>query len=518
MHSLNNNRYFYPIVILAITTLGLLLRLKFLGNMGSYWFDEMASLVTARLNYPKILEYFILENNPPLSFIYLHYWIKLFGEGESITRLSSVVFGTLSIPMTYLVGKEILSRKAGLIASLFMTLSFYQIYHSVELRMYSMFLFFSLVSIYFYLKAITISNSNNKFWLFYTLFSTLLIYTHIFGWLIILFQNLFFILFIKQFKQFKTKLFTINIALVIIFFPWFIPKIASLSQQPIINGWYFSNFIPPASFFEIFQDLTINTNNNVIFDFLIQITLIILTISFFIPIINQIKTNKFNDNKKVFIILWIIIPLLTVPLIGFKNINLAYYISIGPALYLIIAEGTVNIINVFKKDLLITAIISLLLFSSSLQNIIDNYKIYYWDEVASYVNKKTEFGDKIIISGFMDIIEFKQYYLGKTPYEGFSLIDNKNGGEIEKMILKYNWNSSLHNNIDNQKFNSKMENITKNNKRIILIDSIPDFYDPENKIINWFPQNNWRLLEIKNFRYKYATPIKPRMLIWEKIK
>jgi len=46
-------------------------------------------------------QYLEWENNPPAHYIFLHFWVKMFGEAEQAVRLSSVLFSIFGIIAIY---------------------------------------------------------------------------------------------------------------------------------------------------------------------------------------------------------------------------------------------------------------------------------------------------------------------------------------------------------------------------------------------------------------------------------
>jgi len=149
------------IVLALILLFGLGLRLVDLGGE-SLWLDEGGSVYKSGVS-PKI--FFRGEQpfvSPPLYYILLRGWINIFGDSETAVRLPSVIFGTLSILLIYLAGKEIFNRKTGLTAAVLLAVSVFNIYFSREARMYSLLCFLGLLSMLFLLKLILYSGARNQ--------------------------------------------------------------------------------------------------------------------------------------------------------------------------------------------------------------------------------------------------------------------------------------------------------------------------------------------------------------------
>src|SRR3989344_3043650 len=125
-------------MIWAILIGGLLLRSFSLNQ--SLWLDEAIN-VLATQNFSligMITEYAKGDFHPPLFFIIIWVWNKLFGTGEIFIRLPSVIFGVLTIFFTFQIGKKIHSKALGLLSSFLLAINPLHIYYSQEARMYSL--------------------------------------------------------------------------------------------------------------------------------------------------------------------------------------------------------------------------------------------------------------------------------------------------------------------------------------------------------------------------------------------
>ena len=72
------------------------------------------------------------ETNPPLYFVLGWLWARVFGTGEVGLRSLSALIGTAVIPIAYLCGRELVSRRAGLVAAALAALSPFMIWYSQE--------------------------------------------------------------------------------------------------------------------------------------------------------------------------------------------------------------------------------------------------------------------------------------------------------------------------------------------------------------------------------------------------
>jgi mannosyltransferase len=126
------------VAVLAVVTLGLLLRLYRIGAQ-PLWLDEASSLRFARLSLAQLWSWssIVDPGNPPLYYSVLHGWLR-FGDGEAALRVPSMVFGVLTIPLVYALGRTIRDHRLGIVAALLFAISPFQVWYSQEARGYSL--------------------------------------------------------------------------------------------------------------------------------------------------------------------------------------------------------------------------------------------------------------------------------------------------------------------------------------------------------------------------------------------
>ncbi len=173
-----------------ILLVGLGLRMFHL-DQESIWVDEAYSLRYAMQDSPLsvIKAVSMTEGAPPGHYLLLHYWINLFGNSEFSVRFPSLLFGFLSIPLMFAIGRRMKGTKVGLLAALFMATSMLQVLYSQEARLYAMYGFFSLLGGYFLLRLLQNKEKEkqNFFYGFYILSMTIAFYVNYltFGLLVI---------------------------------------------------------------------------------------------------------------------------------------------------------------------------------------------------------------------------------------------------------------------------------------------------------------------------------------------
>ena len=94
------------------------------------------------------------ESNPPLYYVLAWGWAKAFGTGEVTMRSLSALFGVATIPFAYCAGRELSSRRAGLIAAALVAVNPMLIWYSQEARSYALLVFFGAASLFFFARAL----------------------------------------------------------------------------------------------------------------------------------------------------------------------------------------------------------------------------------------------------------------------------------------------------------------------------------------------------------------------------
>lgn len=99
------------------------------------------------------------ESNPPLYYVFAWGWAQAFGTGEFALRSLSAVFGVATVPLGYCVGRELVGRRAGLIAAGLIAVNPMLIWYSQEARCYALLVFLCAASLLFFVRALRGRNS-----------------------------------------------------------------------------------------------------------------------------------------------------------------------------------------------------------------------------------------------------------------------------------------------------------------------------------------------------------------------
>ena len=140
--------------VASLTALAALLRFTNLG-LQSLWVDEA---LTAWVLDPSPIDTFDnladREATPPLYYALAWLWTRVLGEGDVALRSLSALLGTATVPVAYLAAKELVSRRAGLIAAGLVATSPYLIWYSQEARSYALASLLAAASLLFLARAL----------------------------------------------------------------------------------------------------------------------------------------------------------------------------------------------------------------------------------------------------------------------------------------------------------------------------------------------------------------------------
>ena len=189
------------LALLAILLLAFALRVHRLDSQ-SLWYDEAVTAQVASQGIGELTRWTADDIQPPLYYYAVAGWTRLAGRSEWALRFPSAFFGTLTVPLMWvlalrLFGRGRSGRMAAPVAGLLAALSPLYVYYAQEARMYTLLTFLGLLAGYALLRAtkdegrrtkgdggtssFVIGLSSSKWWLLFVIASAALLYTHYFG-------------------------------------------------------------------------------------------------------------------------------------------------------------------------------------------------------------------------------------------------------------------------------------------------------------------------------------------------
>lgn len=164
--------------LILVAGLAALVRFFRLDHWG-FWFDEAHSIALAANPSPAtVVAKGVVDQQAPLFFILLHFWLKL-GESDYFLRTLPALVGVGTVLAVYWLGCELGGRPTGRLAGILAALSSYLVYYSGYLRGYI------LVALAFGVGAAALfraARTNRPgWWAVYVAAGVVAVYTHQFG-------------------------------------------------------------------------------------------------------------------------------------------------------------------------------------------------------------------------------------------------------------------------------------------------------------------------------------------------
>lgn len=468
-------------MIWIILIIGFLLRSLSLDQ--SLWLDEAIN-VLATQKYSllgMITEYAIADFHPPGFFIILWVWTHIFGIGEVFVRIPSVIFGVITIFVTYLIGKKIHSKQLGLVVSLLLAINPLHIYYSQEARMYALATLAVAVNVLLLIKIYKKEKAN----LVFLIISNLLILLSDYIAYFIFPAELIFLLIIKKKEIIKkcALAFFISLVISIWWLPIFLNQLnvgsvasANLPTWKFVTGAFNVKILPLT--FVKFIIGRISLSNK-----LMYVVILLPVCSLFGYLIwRGVKSHAVFSRK--LLISWIVIPLglatmisLVIPVYNYFRV-----LFVLPAFIILVSLGILS----FNKGLkyILGTVVSIELFCAFVYLLNSSYQREDWRGLVNFFDNKNSI---ILFESSGTLPPFDYYAKGRLNAKG-ALKDFPAEDESELIDL---------------------QDLLQNNKETYLIDYLVEITDPSRLVAKRLTDIGYRVVEIKNFNgvgfvYHYA--------------
>lgn len=374
---LMKNQYF---IVAVITLIALFVRLLNINADAGLWYDELLTYYFSSKSFPagiiKILTRF--DFHMPLYYMFIHVWAKLFGTNDTVLSLHSVMWGVLNIPALFWLGKTYRSKGLGYLLASIGCLSPILIYYSQELRIYSMLICLSTLSVIAFLKLI--EKFDSKYLLFLGFVNLMILYIYTIG---ILFVGIEFFILFAHFYFYKKEVLKTYLIHCLVFFICIIPYLFLLygdvigASRSILDPFAFSKTEMPSTLL-VLNDLFSPfiachlmmcklVYGRVLYHQPVQYLILgiysLSTLCFLIGFVNALK----NINRKLTYLL--IIPLIFISVEMFLSLTgsltflTRYTLVCFPILLLVCADGLMSFKSEKLKKILISIIFILFIFN-----------------------------------------------------------------------------------------------------------------------------------------------------------
>jgi len=212
-------------LLVGILSLAAALRFALLGHHGLTSDEIFAYWITRNpwAALPHALA--VADAHPPLFYAVMKAWIAVAGSAEAATRLPSACFGVGIVALTYALARRV-APSGALLAAFLVAVSPFQVMASQEVRMYALFGLLVLGST----VALAAAAEHEDWWRWagYAAIAALMVYTHNFGFLILLAHGVWLALYAR--RRIRPWLAAIA-ATIVVYLPW-VPYLAAQAARP----------------------------------------------------------------------------------------------------------------------------------------------------------------------------------------------------------------------------------------------------------------------------------------------
>lgn len=383
------------LLILALIS-GALVRFNHLGGP-SLWLDEL--LGYSLFSQPCSFIFFCswrIDDTTFLTHLLFKASLLLFGKSEVSLRLFPALFGIASLFMLYKLGSLLFSREIGVLASLFMSINIFNIYHSQNARVYQILVFFTLLNVYFYIKMVR-DSGGFKSSLGYILTSISGLYLHyiFFVFLLVEWLHFGFVYFRKNFKKVVS---TVGVILGASFVQIIIILEKSVRWKVQASGWLKKPGL--YDIYSLFRDFSLSFYEHTFSRGIIHYIFFFLFLLGVIKAIGMLRKKEYFKETS-FLLFWVFLSIFIVFLFSRLSPNSyfhsRYLIFLSPAYLLIASLGSIYL---FRKIGFEAVYFFILWFG------LYHYPFYYyyytrglenWREAIRYVQEREKEGDFLLV-------------------------------------------------------------------------------------------------------------------------
>jgi uncharacterized membrane protein len=498
------------LVLLAVLLLAFALRM-FRLDFFSLRGDEAFTVLFVQKPLAQMWhETLTVEPNPPLLYFALRGWIALAGDGEFATRFFSAFFGMLCVPLLYRLAREIFDltpnpspgrrgESIGLVAAFLIAINPYQIWHSQDVRNYTLWPALSLLALVFFwqwyrrgepAKLKREDKHEALPLLFFTIAELFALYAHYYEAFILLALNVF--VFATMWRDLKklAQWIAAQVVLALLYLPY--PLILSNRVSAYGEGSGRQGVALWDVARETFSAFVLGDTLDATWCAWLWIPFALLALASLVYLFTR------DWRRGLFFALYAGIPTLAVFALNVvRPLYLERYLNgIAPAFYLLLAYGIAasaeaigartRLPHARRAVLALAAVVFAALAFLTLQNYWTQpayAKAPDWRGLTRIINAHAQPGD-LIVQNFpeMSLLYYDRTRLPLVVYPETFLPDTKTAQQLNAVNANY--------------------------QRVWFIPAAPDFWDPEHYVEQWLDRrgdllNEWRA---GDFRLRlYAT-------------
>jgi len=346
-------------ILLFITGVAFFVRVSTLTNQ-SLWRDEVDTILLSDWPLLQLIDLDKIGHNGPLFFLLMRPWRYITGNHEFALRYPAAVFGTLIIPLGYILAQQLgLPRRVGLIIGLLLATSPYLVWYGQEAKMYAMLVVLITIAFIAYLRAL--QGRGKHWWFLFVILTSLSFYIHILSPLILLVYG---ITAYIRYSQWRNQWRAWSLSLMYLTCPY-LPLVlwqAQLLWVDFESGHPFYDFPTQVSILlQVYSGGLIRQTSSL---FAIIIFVFLLLCGLWLPLPKNTLPIKQLLPARLILISWLIVPTIIIHLISLRVAVFEdrYLIYITPAFYMLVALG-VTILYQYNRGIAIITLTVILVFN-----------------------------------------------------------------------------------------------------------------------------------------------------------
>ncbi len=451
-----------------------------------------------------------IEPNPPLMYLALRVWVALAGASEFATRYFSAFFGVLCVPLLYRLAREMFSYPhprngafVALFAAALIAINPYQIWHSQDVRNYTMWPALSLLALIFFWRwwnAERRQTTDDRRQIilnlsFYVLATTASLYTHYYDTFILVAENIFIFAFALCSRRRRTLMRWIGAqaALALVYMPWVVfgtNRVTTYGEPSAQQS---------VSLLDVFRrTLATFTLSDTVPDDLKTVVWIPLTLALGVILVYLARQDR---ARAAFLFLYTAVPALVLYILSIgRPLFLERYLNgTAPAYYLAFAIGLAALWRASIPWKRVALAVAILFFASSSAYALTNYyfdpryaKAPDWRALLQFITAQQRDGD-IIVQNFNELSTI--YY---------------RRGNLTVMTLPRDYRAAASD-------EKTLRQLNADYRRIWFIPAAPDFWDPDRFVETFLERHDDResATNVSSFQLQlYETPreFEPKMI------
>lgn len=429
------------IILAGILAVAAAFRFAFLGH-NSVWFDE-AYVVRISLfplqAIPALLR--TAEFHPPLFYVLMKAWIGVAGFREAAIRVPSACFSVLAAGLTYAVARRVASEPVGLLSALLVSLSPFAVMAGQDAKMYALLGALTLASMLALSESI--ERDRTMQWGAYVLATTLMVYTHYLGFLVVLAQGIW----VVWFERAHLRRWLLGVLIIAICFaPWGPSFWSQITRTPP-GGWG-----EHASLLDVSQLLGLYAFGGSLVgmpSFFFKNTTLgpfeegLLLLPFLAVVWRGIRAFMPEGRGLAFLGLPLIVPIGVTFAVSLNKplFEARWFSFLLPFYAMLLARGILDVAEHFRdhhREIAAGLAAGLLLYSVPVFTRYygdPHFRPYQWREAATLVRSRARPGDLFVYGDYQNELAFT-YYFGATPAEVL-LLPKQDIPGIRRLAARY---------------------------------------------------------------------------------